>query len=86
MSEPVSWLLIEPGWQVEASNGKEVGTVHEVLGDDNADIFGGLAVSRGLLKRLRYVPAESVAEITEGRISLMISDDAFERLDEYEPK
>jgi hypothetical protein len=83
MSEPVSWLMIEPGWTVQASDRKEVGTVHEVLGDTDADIFDGLAVVHGLLKRARYVPAESVGEITEGRVVLTLTADAFDRLDEH---
>jgi hypothetical protein len=86
MKEPVSWFVVEPGWTVETSDAKEVGAVQEVLGDHNADIFDGVAVSTGLLKRSRYVPAESVDEITEGRIRLTISADAFERLNEYEQK
>ena len=86
MSQPVSWFVIEPGWAVESSDGKEVGTVHEVLADENADIFDGLAVTPGLLKRPRYVPGESVSEITEGRIQLTITADAFEQLDEYDSK
>jgi uncharacterized protein YrrD len=84
MTEPVSWLVIEPGWTVEASDGKEVGTVHEVLGDASADIFDGLAVSHGLLKRARYVPAEKVGEITEGRVALTVSSREFDRLPEHE--
>ena len=84
MTEPVSWILVEPGWSVETSDGKAVGTVHEVLADEEKDIFDGLAVSPGRLKRRRYVPAESVREITEGRIFLTILADAFERLDELD--
>jgi uncharacterized protein YrrD len=84
MTEPVSWLMIEPGWAVEAKDGKEVGMVREVLGDDGADIFDGLAVSHGVLHRSRYVPAESVGEITEGRVALTLSSDEFERLRDYE--
>ena len=86
MTEPVSWLMIEPGWTVEATDGKEVGTVHEVLGDASADIFDGLAVSHGVLKRARYVPAEKVGEITEGRVALTTSSRDFERLPEHEPQ
>jgi uncharacterized protein YrrD len=86
MTEPVSWLMIEPGWAVEAKDGTEVGTVREVLGEDEADIFDGLAVSHGVLHRSRYVPAESVGEITEGRLALTLSSDEFERLGDYEPQ
>jgi hypothetical protein len=86
MTEPVSWLMIEPGWTVEASDGKEVGTVREVLGDAGADIFDGLAVSYGFLKRARYVPAENVGEITEGRVAMTVSSREFKRLPESQPQ
>jgi sporulation protein YlmC with PRC-barrel domain len=83
VTDPVSWLVIEPGWTAYTSDGKEAGTVDEVLGDENADIFDGLVVSPGRLKRPRYVPAERVAAITNGRVELTITSDAFEQLDEY---
>jgi uncharacterized protein YrrD len=85
VSQPVSWFVVEPGWTVTASDGEEVGTVHEIIGDEDADIFDGLAVSAGLLRRPRYVPAESVGEITNGRVRLTVTADAFERLDEHQP-
>ena len=43
--EPVSWIVIEPGWKVVGRDGEELGRVDEVIGDSNADIFNGLAVS-----------------------------------------
>jgi hypothetical protein len=64
MADPVSWLLIEHGWEVVDASGKRVGKVDEVLGDTEADIWDGLTVSR------EYVPAEDVAEIVDGRIIL----------------
>jgi uncharacterized protein YrrD len=78
--DPVSWLLIEPGWDVVASDGSKVGTVHELLGDTGADIFDGLAVSPGLLKDSKYVPAEHVARIVEGCVELDLPADELERL------
>ena len=70
MSDPVSWLVIEPGWEVVGADGGSVGKVHEVLGDPEADIFDGLQVSAGVLGETRYVPAEEVGEITEGRVQV----------------
>ena len=64
--DPVSWFLVEPGWQVLANDGSEVGTVHETLGDEELDIFDGLAVSKGPLSKPVYVQSEHVAEIREG--------------------
>jgi hypothetical protein len=83
-SDPVSWLLVEPGWRVIASDGTAVGTVQEVIGDTGKDIFNGLSVSPGLLKRRKYVPAEHVPEIAEGEVHLGITKDQFERLAEHE--
>jgi hypothetical protein len=82
--QPVSWLLIERGWKVEAADGADVGRVEETVGDSNRDIFSGLTVAAGLLSRPRYVPAEKVAEITEGEVRLAIDSNAFKQLDEYE--
>ena len=86
MTAPVSWLMIEPGWTVATNDGKDVGTVREVLGDAEADIFDGLAVTHGFLKRARYVPAESVGEITEGRVALTLASREFKRLREHQPQ
>ena len=83
-SDPVSWFLVEHGWKVVAADGKSVGSVDEVVGDTDKDIFNGLSVTAGLLKRPKYVPAEEVAEITEGEVRLAIPKDEFERLGEHE--
>jgi hypothetical protein len=84
--DPVSWLLIEKGWEVVGSDGKELGKVHEVAGDTVNDIFSGLAVTPGplgMLRKARFVPSENVVEITEGRIVLDLDSDAFEHLEEH---
>ena len=84
MADPVSWLLIEPGWRVEDSTGEEVGRVLEVGGDSNADIFDGLAIATSALAKPRYVPAEQVGEIVEGRVRLKMAHRAVEALPEYQ--
>ena len=64
MADPVSWLVIERGWEVVDPSGNRIGKVDEVLGEREADIWDGLTVSG------EYVPAEDVAQIIEGRITL----------------
>ena len=76
--------MIERGWDVVDREGKEVGHVDELVGDTNADIFNGLSVSTGLLSGTKYVPAESVASIVEGRVQLSLDASAFERLGGYD--
>jgi uncharacterized protein YrrD len=84
MSDPVSWLMVESGWKVVDRDGDEVGKVEEIVGDTNRDIFNGLTIGVGLLKRGRYVPAERIAVITEGEVRLALDKDQVERLGEYE--
>jgi uncharacterized protein YrrD len=81
--EPVSWMLIEAGWNVIGRAGEQLGSVHEVIGDSNADIFNGLAVSPGMLRGSRYVPAERVAVIVEGRVELDVDAYEFKDLEEH---
>jgi sporulation protein YlmC with PRC-barrel domain len=83
--DPVSWFVVEPGWKVVASDGKEVGKVDEVVGDTGQDIFSGLSVSHGVLRKRHHVPAELVREIVDGEIRLDVDSAGFERLDRYEP-
>lgn len=82
--DPVSWLLIEPGWTVEAGDGTEVGKVEEIVGDTGKDIFNGLSISTGLLGKPKYVPAERVRAITEGRVELDLPTEDVEALDEHD--
>jgi hypothetical protein len=84
VADPVSWFLVERGWKVIGSDGAEHGTVEEVLGDENADIFDGLAVATGILGKPRYVPAERVGEILEGEVHVTIDQAGFDELGAYE--
>ena len=84
MPDPVSWFLISPGWKVAASDGSDLGTVEEVVGDSERDIFDGLAVATGILGKPRYVPAEQVGRIEEGTVPLALGPDEAARLGEYE--
>ena len=83
MADPVSWLLIKPGWKVLAADGGEVGEVDEVAGDDTEDIFDGLAIATSALGKPRYVPAEQIAEITRGAVRLSLTREQVAQLDEY---
>ena len=85
MSDPVAWIMIVDGWPVFSRDGTELGRVTDVLGDENADIFDGLLVSGGVARKDRYVAAEHVAAIYEGRIELALDQSRLEALDETAP-
>ncbi len=85
MADPASWLVIEQGWKAIAADGSEVGTVEEAIGEPELDIFAGLTIATRLLGKPVYVPAERVAEIRVGTVSLDLSPDEVGRLEPYEP-
>jgi len=84
VTDPVSWLLIEPGWKVIDAGGGEIGKIEAVTGDSGADIFDGLSVATGILARPKYVPAEQVGPITDGTVQLTLERSAFDALGEYD--
>jgi hypothetical protein len=83
MGDPVSWLLIRPGWKVVAADGTEIGEVDEIVGDENSDIFDGLAVATSSFGKPRYVPAELVDGITDGIVRLGAAAGGADSLAEY---
>jgi hypothetical protein len=83
MADPVSWLMIRPGWKVLAADGAEVGEVDKVAGDDTEDISDGLAIATEAFGKPRYVPAEQVGEITDGVVHLTLTRAQVEQLGEY---
>jgi hypothetical protein len=83
VADPVSWKVVEHGWRVFDTEGEEIGTVDEITGDPEADIFDGLTIHKGLLTRAHYVPSENVAEIREGEVHLMLTREDVELLQEF---
>ena len=73
MTDPVSWLQIEQGWNVVTSDGVSVGVVAQVEGDKQSDIFDGLAVASRQPAQIRYVPGEQVGAIYPGEVTLKIA-------------
>jgi uncharacterized protein YrrD len=84
MTQPVSWLVIDPGWHVYAQAGEEVGRVEEVVGEPEEDIFSGLLVATGFFSA-RFVPAEHVRSITENRVDLALSAQEVDALTDRPP-
>ena len=87
----VSWKAIEPHWKVYSADDVEIGLVYLPVGDENADIFDGLAithhggpmVAHNWLDRPRYVSQDKVASIQEGVVRLTIKADEARGLPEH---
>jgi hypothetical protein len=73
MADPVSWLQIAQGWSVAASDGVIIGSVAQVEGDKESDIFDGLAVQDAQSPQIVYVPGEQVGLIYPGEVTLKIA-------------
>jgi hypothetical protein len=80
MADPVAWTVVEKGWAVYDANGDQVGVVHEIAGDTNADIFDGLGIKESLVGHVKYVPAEVVGRIEQGEVHLTIPGDGVAAL------
>lgn len=66
-------MLIEPGMAVQGTDGT-IGTIAEVVADENADVFRGLVVTHGLIlhKRL-FVSASQVVGVASRTVSIALS-------------
>jgi sporulation protein YlmC with PRC-barrel domain len=84
MTDPCSWLQIEQGWNVVTSDGVVVGTVAQVEGDKQDDIFDGLAVESKQPKQLLYVPGEQVGAIHPGEVTLKIASAETGKLEPFQ--
>ena len=83
----VAWIAIEEGALVVGADGSEIGTVKEVAGDEDHDIFDGLVVRHSRLQGARYVASERVKGIWPDRIETDLSPQEAESLPEYrEPR
>ncbi len=83
LGAPISYLVLETGSPVYASDGERVGRVSEVRADEGADIFDGLVVDRSRLPGgERLVTADHVDEIFERGVLLNLDTEALERLDD----
>ena len=80
--DPVAWTMVGEGWDVVDPGGESVGRVKEVVGDPNADIFDGLVITRGLLRKDHYLPSERVTAIYEGRVEIDLGEREVEGLGE----
>jgi hypothetical protein len=72
MAGRTSWLTIEAGWEVVDRAHHRIGQVTGIVGDADADIFNGIHL-RTSSGAERYVPADRVDDIVEGRIVLAVA-------------
>lgn len=80
----VSWMAIEADAPVFSSEGEAVGKVTHVVGDHDADVFTGLAISIDVLGPERFIPSERVHGIWPDRIDVGLTKAQIAQLPDYE--
>jgi sporulation protein YlmC with PRC-barrel domain len=80
----IAWKAIEPKTPVYSADGEVIGKVSQVVGDPEADVFTGLAVSPSLFGPARFVDADRVRGIWTERIELDLTAEEAQRLPEHE--
>jgi len=80
----VSWKAIEANAPVFSSEGEAVAKVSRIVGDHNADVFTGLAISLHVLGPERLVPSERVRGIWPDRVDVALTKAEIEGLPPYE--
>lgn len=80
----ISWMTLEKGAPVFASDGEHVGDIGEVVADRQKDIFSGITLSGGLFGTERFVPADLITDMRTDGVHLSIEQDRIEALEPYE--
>ncbi len=62
--EEGSYLLLAPGMIVRGTDG-DLGTIAEVVADENADIFRGVTLARGLFAHHVFLPGERITAVRD---------------------
>lgn len=83
-ADPVSWLQIAQDWSVVTSDGVSIGSVSQVEGDKQDDIFDGLAVQSAPQGQIVYVPGEQVGLIYPGKVTLKITSAEADALEPFQ--
>ena len=73
-------MLIERGMTVRGSDG-DLGTVAELVADENVDVFRGIVVAHGFLgAKHGFVPGERVISVEQNIVSVSLSKTELEQL------
>lgn len=77
----IAWTAMPYRATVVMSDGSRIGTAESLLGDEEEDIFHGIAVQSS--GRLVEIPAAHVRRITASGVVTDLDEDGVARLDTY---
>ncbi len=78
--QPISWRVVPQDVEVRSSEGTKVGTLDDLLGSDEADIFHGLIVKLSDANRQVFIPADQVTLLTGSHVDVALTTQAIQAL------
>jgi len=79
---PIAWRAVESGTPVTGTDGNQIGTVSEVVADDDEDIFHGIAVQ--VAGRVVLVDQRHVRRLGEAVVDVDLSEDQVASLPTFD--
>lgn len=78
--ETGSYMMISRGMTVQGTD-EDLGTVAEVVADENIDVFRGIVLAHGFLPTKQgFVPAEKVLRVEQNKVYVGLTKSEAEQL------
>jgi hypothetical protein len=84
LEDPISWRGVAQDTPVRSSDGQDVGTLSDLLGSDQEDIFHGIVVHLGRLGHQVFVPADQVTLMTRLHVDVALTSDELHALPKHD--
>jgi hypothetical protein len=81
--QPVAWRAVLQDTKVRSSDGREVGTVSDLLGSNQEDIFHGIVVHLGKVGHNVLVSSDNVSVMTRSYVAVSLSSDQIRALPKH---
>jgi hypothetical protein len=81
--QPIAWLAVREETPVRSADGQPVGTLADLLGSDQDDIFHGIIVHLDSDGRQVFVPADDVTLMTPSYLDVAFTADQLRAMPEH---
>jgi hypothetical protein len=71
--QPIAWMAVPEDTPVRSADGEMVGTLSDMLGSRQEDIFHGIVVHLGRLGHHVFVPADQVSLLTRSVVGVALT-------------
>jgi len=71
--QPIAWMAVPEDTPVRSSDGEIVGTLSDMLGSRQVDVWHGIVVHLGRLGHHVFVPADQVTLLTRSVVGVVLT-------------